>query len=317
MAAMPDPLQLTPELTEITDGLRFPEGPVAMADGSIVLVEMLGPRLTRVARDGTKTTIAEIEGGPNGAAVGPDGAIYLCNNGGCFAPAEFGGMLFPGAFVPERYIGGRIQRVDPHDGTVTDLYTECDGHPLRAPNDLVMDGHGGFWFTDHGIRDHATRKSDLTGIYYAKVDGSAIHEVVFPVEGPNGIGLSPDLDTLYWAETQSGRVLRRSIVSPGELAPAVPLDTSGVLCGLPGMQYLDSLAVDGEGWVCAATLFNGGITAISPDGTQIEHHATGDLMTTNICFGGDDVRTAYVTLSSTGRLVSFPWPRPGLRLAHQ
>jgi gluconolactonase len=64
-------------------------------------------------------------------------------------------------------------------------------------------------------------------------------------------------------------------------------------------------------------LFNGGITAISPDGTQVEHHATGDLMTTNICFGGDDLRTAYVTLSSTGRLVSFPWPRPGLRLAHQ
>ena len=100
MAAMPDPLQLTPELTEITDGLRFPEGPIAMADGSIVLVEMFGPRLTRVAPDGTKTTIAEIEGGPNGAAVGPDGAIYLCNNGGCFAPVEFGGMMFPGAVRP-------------------------------------------------------------------------------------------------------------------------------------------------------------------------------------------------------------------------
>jgi gluconolactonase len=141
--------------------------------------------------------------------------------------------------------------------------------------------------------------------------------VVFPVEGPNGIGLSPDLGTLYWAETQNGRVHRRTVVGLGELAPTIPFDLSGVLCGLPGMQYLDSLAVDGGGWVCAATLFNGGITAISPDGTQIEHHATGDLMTTNICFGGDDLRTAYVTLSSTGRLVSFPWPRPGLRLAHQ
>jgi gluconolactonase len=317
MAVMPDPTQLTPQLTEITDGLRFPEGPIAMPDGSVVLVEMFGPRLTRVAPDGTKTTIAEIEGGPNGAAIGPDGAIYLCNNGGCFAPAEFGGMMFPGAFVPENYLGGRIQRVDPHDGTVTDLYTECDGRPLRAPNDLVMDGHGGFWFTDHGIRDHATRSSDLTAIYYAKADGSEIREVVFPVEGPNGIGLSPDLDTLYWAETTTGRLFKRAVTGPGELAPTMPLDLSGVLCGLPGMQYIDSLAVDGDGWVCAATLLNGGITAVSPDGTQIEHHATGDMMTTNICFGGEDLRTAYVTLSSTGRLVSFPWPRPGLRLAHQ
>lgn len=314
---MPDPTLLTPELTEITDGLRFPEGPIAMPDGSIVLVEMFGPRLTRVAPDGTKSTIAEIAGGPNGAAVGPDGAVYLCNNGGCFTAAEFGGMTFPGAFVPEQYIGGRIQRVDIHTGAVTDLYTECDGHPLRAPNDLVMDGHGGFWFTDHGIRDHAARTSDLTAIYYAKVDGSEIREVVFPVEGPNGIGLSPDLDTLYWAETTVGRLFKRSIVGPGELAPAIPLDLSGVLCGLPGMQYLDSLAVDGEGWVCVATLLNGGITAVSPDGTQVEHHATGDFMTTNICFGGEDLRTAYVTLSGTGRLVSFTWPRPGLRLAHQ
>jgi len=314
---MADVVELTPELTEITDGLRFPEGPIAMPDGSIVLVEMFGPRLTRVAPDGTKTTVAEIEGGPNGAAVGPDGAIYLCNNGGCFEPVEFGGMMFPGPFAPERYIGGRIQRVDVHTGAVSDLYTECDGRPLRAPNDLVMDGHGGFWFTDHGIRNDAARTSDLTGIYYAKVDGSEIREVVFPVEGPNGIGLSPDLDTLYWAETQNGRVHRRTVVGLGELAPTTPFDLSGVLCGLPGMQYLDSLAVDGDGWVCAATLFNGGITAISPDGTQIEHHATGDLMTTNICFGGDDLRTAYVTLSSTGRLASFPWPRQGLRLAHQ
>jgi hypothetical protein len=66
-----------------------------------------------------------------------------------------------------------------------------------------------------------------------------------------------------------------------------------------------------------ATLINGGITAISPDGSEIEFHATDDVITTNICFGGDDLRTAYVTCSSSGRLVSFPWPRPGLRLAHQ
>lgn len=308
---------LTPTLTEVTDGLRFPEGPIAMPDGSIVLVEMFGPRLTRVHPDGTKETIAEIEGGPNGAAIGPDGAVYLCNNGGCFTPVEVAGLMFPGGFDPDRYLGGRIQRVDLHDGTVTDLYTECDGRPLRAPNDLVMDGHGGFWFTDHGIRDHAARTSDLTAIYWARADGTEIREVVFPVEAPNGIGLSPDLDTLYWAETMNGRVARREVTGPGALATPAPLDPGAVLAGLPGYQLLDSLAVDGEGWVCVATLANGGVTAISPDGTQAEHHATGDPLTTNVCFGGDDLRTAYVTLSGTGRLVSFPWPRAGLRLCHQ
>jgi gluconolactonase len=304
------------ELTEITSGLRFPEGPIAMPDGTVVLVEMFGERLTRVHPDGSTETVAEVPGGPNGAAVGPDGAFYLCNNGGAFRPVDLDGLLLPGPFDPARYVGGRIQRVDPHNGAVTDLYTECDGRPLRAPNDLVMDGHGGFWFTDHGIRDHAARTSDLTGIYYARVDGSEIREAVFPVEGPNGIGLSPDGHTLYWAETHTGRVFRRTVASTGQLAPAAPLDTSVLLCGLPGMQLLDSLAVDGAGNVCVATIVNGGITVISADGATIEHLPTGDLLTTNICFGGDDLRTAYITLSGTGRLVSMPWRYDGLRLAH-
>ncbi|MGA9276669.1 SMP-30/gluconolactonase/LRE family protein [Ilumatobacter sp.] len=315
--ASPVVRQFTPELTEIATGLQFPEGPIAMPDGSIVLVEMFGPRLTRIHPDGSRDVIAEIEGGPNGAAVGPDGAIYLCNNGGSFSPVHFGDLTLPGDFDPARYIGGRIQRVDVTTGVVTDLYTQCDGRPFRGPNDLVMDGHGGFWFTDHGIRDRANRTADLTGIYYAHADGTRVTEVVYPTDSPNGIGLSPDNDTVYWAETHTGRVFRREISAPGELVPPNPLDLSIVLYGLPGMQFLDSLAVDGEGWVCVATIYNGGITAISPDGSQVEHYATGDLLTTNICFGGDDLRTAYVTCSSTGTLVSFPWPRPGLRLAHQ
>jgi gluconolactonase len=308
--------EYTPELTEVASGLSFPEGPIWMPDGSVVLVEMFGPRLTRVHLDGSTETIAEIPGGPNGAAVGPDGAIYLCNNGGSFSKVELGDLTLPGGFNRNGYLGGRIQRVDPHDGSVTDLYTECDGHPLRGPNDLVMDGHGGFWFTDHGIRDTSARTADLSGIYYAHADGSGITEAVFPTDSPNGIGLSPDTDTLYWAETHTGRVFERAVSSPGELVPANPLEP-GLLYGFPGYQFLDSLAVDAEGWVCVATIFNGGITAISPDGRRVEHHATGDLLTTNICFGGEDLRTAYVTCSSTGRLVSFPWPRQGLRLAHQ
>ena len=83
---------------------------------------------------------------------------------------------------------------------------------------------------------------------------------------------------------------------------------------------LDSLAVDGEGNVCVATLLNGGITAISADGGRVEHFPTGDPMTTNICFGDDDgsgeYRTAYITLSATGRLVKARWPYRGLRLNH-
>jgi gluconolactonase len=289
--------------TEITTGLQFPEGPVAMPDGSVILTELFASRLTRVAPDGTKTIVAEINGSPNGLAVGPDGALYLCNNGNAFTPLNAGGLMYPGPFDESKYIGGRIQRVDIATGTVTDLYTHCGTTALRAPNDIVFDKQGGFYFTDHGTRSE--RSADRTGIYYAKPDGSFIEEVAFPTDGPNGIGLSPDENTLYWAETHTGRVYQRAITSPGKLAPP---DASTVLCGLPGYQLLDSLAVDGEGNVCVATIVNGGITVISPQG---------DRITTNICFGGPDYQTAFITASTTGRLLAMKWPYKGLKLNYQ
>lgn len=301
----------THQLTQVCDGLRFPEGPVAMADGSVIVTEMFGGCLTRVAPDGTKSTVARIEGLPNGLALGPDGHLYLCNNGGAFTPLDVDGMLYPGEFDPGLYIGGRIQRVDIATGEVTDLYTHCGDVALRAPNDLVFDAHGGFWFTDHGIR-HG-RSADRTGIYYAKADGSHIEEVVFPVDAPNGIGLSPDGSRLYWAETHTGRIYQRPVTAPGKVAP-IGMDLTAVLHGLPGYQLLDSLAVDGDGNVCVATLVNGGITVVSPAGEVVLFVPVDDRITTNICFGGPDHRTAYITASSTGRLLSMEWPFQGHKL---
>jgi gluconolactonase len=311
------PFEIT-NTTEVATGLRFPEGPIAMPDGSVILVEMLAPRITRVHPDGTKDTIVEIVGGPNGAAIGPDGALYICNNGGCFTPLEIGEFLLPGPFDPARYSGGCIQRVDLATGAITNLYTECDGHPLRAPNDLVFDAHGGMWITDHGIHDLGARTADLSGIYYAMADGSSITQVVYPVDSPNGIGLSPDGGRLYWAETYHGRVMQRRVTSPGVVEPVSPGDTSVCLAGLVGYQLLDSLAVDGDGNVCVATLVNGGVTVISPDGAAVQHVPTADPLTTNICFGDDDgsgeYRTAFITLSATGKLIKTTWPNCGLRL---
>lgn len=300
---------------EVASGLRFPEGPIAMPDGSVIVVEMFGPRLTRVFPDGTTATIADIPGGPNGAAIGPDGAVYLCNNGGCFLPVELDGRHYPGPWPKDSYIGGRIQRVDLDTGAVEDLYTECDGWPLRAPNDLVFDEHGGFWFTDHGYADHDARTAHQTGIYYAAADGSAIREAVFPAASPNGIGLSPDGRTLYWAETMNGRLMQRDVVAPGEVSPAL-LPGTDCLHGFGGFQLLDSLAVDGAGNVCVGTLVNGGISVVSPEGELVEFVPVDDMLATNICFGGDDLRTAYITASTTGRLLRTEWPRPGCPLHH-
>jgi gluconolactonase len=305
-------------ITELADGLRFPEGPVVLPDGDLAVCSLREGQLWRVpAAGGPAQVLARTGGSPNGAALGPDGALYVCNSGG-WRWTEMGPMLIPGdheGTQGDGYIGGRIQRVDLASGEVTDLYTECDGNPLKAPNDLVFDATGGFWFTDHG---HMRRRErDRGGVFYAQADGSSIREVIWPMDAPNGVGLSPDGSTLYVAETHTCRLYSWALAGPGQLAnPSPPFGNGGTLVhGAPGGALFDSLAVDGEGNVCVATIGNGGITVISPDGQSVQHAALPDPVVTNLCFGGPDLRTAYVTLSAGGKLVSFEWPRPGLQLA--
>ncbi|MBM3490336.1 MAG: SMP-30/gluconolactonase/LRE family protein [Alphaproteobacteria bacterium] len=301
------------EFREIAAGLRFPEGPVALADGSVLLVEVAGGRLVRVAGDGGKSVVAELGGGANGAAIGPDGRCYVCNNGG-MRFHERDGRLLPG-LAPADFAGGSIQAVDLRTGGVQVLYRECDGHRLNGPNDLVFDRQGGFWFTDNGkVR---RRERDRGAVYYAKADGSLIREAVFPMEAPNGIGLSPDGGRLYVAETSTGRLWVFELAGPGEVrrvAGPVPWERGHLLANPVGYHLFDSLAVDSAGNVCVATIPSG-VLVFSPDGGLLETLPFPDPFTTNLCFGGPDLRTAYVTLSSTGRLVALPWPRPGLRLA--
>ncbi len=301
----------TPEITEITSGLRFPEGPIALPNGDVLVVELMGGCITRVKPDGAKETVATPGGSPNGMAIGPDGALYVCNSGG-WGSHEIMGLTIPDTELPPHYSGGRIERVDIDSGDVKVLYTECDGNKLIGPNDIVFDAQGGMWFTDHARREG--RVQHLGAIYYAQTDGSEIREVVFPSESPNGIGLSPDGNRLYAAETHTGRVYFWDLVAPGEVATTAAGPAGGLLCGLPGLQLFDSLGVDGDGNVVVATLVTGALTVISPAGDVLDQVLTGDPMTTNVCWGGADMKTAYVTCSGTGRLISLPWPRPGLKL---
>ena len=133
----------------ITDGLLFPEGPIAMPDGTVLVVEIARGTLTRVFPDGRKEIVAATGGGPNGAAIGPDGKCYVCNNGGFKWQVEPNGNR-RSIGQSDDYVSGRIERVDLDTGAVEVLYDSCDGRPLKGPNDIVFDRQGGFWFTDLG-----------------------------------------------------------------------------------------------------------------------------------------------------------------------
>ncbi len=286
-----------------------------MPDGSVILVEIEAGRLTRVQPSGAKEIVAEPGGGPNGAAMGADGACYVCNNGGFkWAYDEEPGSMRPVGQADD-YVTGRIERIDIQTGKVETLYDDCNGNRLSGPNDIVFDRKGNMWFTDLGKA--RARDLDRGAIYWAKPDGSEIKEVIQPFTTPNGIGLSPDEKTLYVAETEGGRLFAYDIVGDGEvemLPYPQSLNGGRYITSDTGMRRFDSLALEADGNICVATLFTGGITVASPDGGTVDFLETGDGYTTNICFGGDNLQKAYITLSWQGLLVECDWPRPGLSL---
>lgn len=274
----------------IAEGLGFPEGPVVMADGSVIVVELMSKQVTR-CWNGRKEVVCATGGGPNGLAIGPDGALWLCNNGGLY---ETG----PGT-------EGRIERIDLATGRLERVYDACEGIALEAPNDLVFGADGRLWFTDLGTIG-PTGKA-FGGLYSCLPDGSAITATKRGALSYNGVGLSPDGRHVYVADTFQARLYhydaRVEAQEPGYVATAW------------GPVAFDSLAVTAAGNICVATLFEGGITTITPEGGMTKHPIPGEEHVTNIAFGGEDMRDAYITLSGTGRLVRTRWEEPGLKLA--
>ena len=189
--------------------------------------------VTAIATDGSTRPLASVGGGPNGAAIGPDRALYVANNGG-FLWTERAGCRIPidpatHTNEPPGFTGGWIERIDLATGEVTVLYKECDARPLRGPNDLVFDADGGMWFTDHGKGRHDS--VDRGGLFYAAADGSRIAQLAYPLLGPNGVGLSPEGDRVDVAETHTGRIWEWELAAPGVVTPVPASWASATVVG--------------------------------------------------------------------------------------
>ena len=130
---------------------------------------MRGKTLTRVQPNGDKQVVAQLAGGPNGAAIGPDGRCYIWQQ----RRIRFHeGRLSDAPWAcPARLRGGWIEAVDLKTGQSEVIHRTCGDIQLRGPNDLVFDQHGGFWFTDHG--KIMARQRDRGAVFYASIDGSS------------------------------------------------------------------------------------------------------------------------------------------------
>jgi gluconolactonase len=291
-------------MTILAQGLKFPEAPVCMNDGSVLFVQIEAKQVSRLTPDGKVSLVKQMEGGPNGLAIGPDQALYIANDGGRFSFAQRGEYNFPGA-APAEHVGGSIQRLDLKTGALSTLYETCDGKRLVAPDDLVFDHQGGMWISDIG-----KIKGDA-GIYYALPDGNSIKCVKDGMIAPNGIGLSPDGRQLHVSEAR--QLWTYDISGPGTLGPSTSYNQADH-AKLRERSIADSLKVQADGKVCVCTLLAGGISIIDAAGNT-EFIEFADPMTTNLAFGGTDMRDVWVTLSGTSRIARVRWPYTGLKPA--
>jgi len=301
------------ELAVLGSGLGFTEGPVITSDGAVLVVDIDGGRILRLA-GGEVQVIATPGGGPNGMALETPTSALVANNGG-FLWTEVNGNRIPIDHAthtnePADFDGGWIERVDLASGEVNVLHRECDGRQLRGPNDLVVDEVGGVWFTDHG---KGRRESvDRGGLYYLPPGGDAVVEKAFPLLGANGVGLSPDNRRVYVAETHTGRLWAWDLDGPGEIRTVgggVAIRHGGICLAATPCSF-DSLAVEADGRIAIGAIGDG-IAVVTPDGNELDLFPIPGDTTTNIAFGGTDLRRAVITLSRSGRVIETTWPRPG------
>jgi len=226
-----------------------------------------GKFVMRVGKDGKVEQWAET-GAPNGHKILADGTHLVCES-----------------------VQHAVLLLDANGKTIGKASSECDGKPLRAPNDLTLDPQGGFYFSDPGESDE---KKPNGVVYYVDAKGKT-HLVAERLAFPNGIVLRPGGKELLLGESKRNRILAYEVLSPGKLGPL------RVFAHLPSKQgeqidnQPDGMCLDAEGNLYVAHYGMKQVQVLSPQGKLIRRYPGGNLTTSNVAFGGPNMDQLYIT----------------------
>jgi len=281
---------MSPDPEIVATGIRFAEGPTWCPDGTLVCTSVANGAVLRVHLDsGRVEQVAVVGGGANAAVCASDGGFVVTQNGG-IDYSTTGLRLDP---MPEyRPVAPGIQRVDPQ-GAVTYLLDTG----FLAPNDLVVAADGTLWFTDP---PHYPPPPEPVGrVHTMAPDGTT--QVAFDgFTYCNGIALEPDGTPVV----VEGLGLQRLLPDGGR---EWIVERVGRMTG-------DGFCVDAGGRFYVAVTAAHGVRVFDADGTEVDFlEIPGRGLTTNCCFGGDDLRTLFATDGLPGQIVAWEgMPTPGV-----
>jgi len=299
----PQPVPATAPVPPETEGLpapavsvAFTEGPAAAADGSVYFSDIANNRILRHdPASGRFEVFREPSGRANGLLFDPQGRLLACE-GNEFGPNDG---------------NRRVTRTDLATRTVEVLCDRFEGRRLNSPNDIACTTDGHIFFTDPCYGDRGTMELDHDSVYHIDPDGQVEIAVSQPdIQRPNGIHLSPDQRTLYLVDSCP-------VIGGNRRIWAFDLDQRRRLSGqrsvfdfAPGRGG-DGMAVDQKGMLYVAagisrprgphetTDVPPGIYLITPEGALHGRIPIVEDVLTNVTFGGDDLRTLYITAGKT------------------
>jgi gluconolactonase len=284
------------------EGLSFPEGPVALPDGTWLIVEGGAERgcVTHLSADGKTRRMIRKTGRPNGLAVDWQGAIWV-------AESKMPSLL-------------RLTM----DGKAEVVATGCDGEPFLFPNDLCFGPDGDLYLTDSGvfIDDFAPNnqvRSDYLDVHYdgrvyhVDVVSGKVRKIDSGLQFTNGLAFGPDR-LLYVDETLSGDVSRyrwhdHEIRGPREqFGNAIRPDAP------PGWKGPDGMAFGTDGRLYVAVFGQQDVMVLGPDGSVVDRLPTPGRLPTNVAFALPGARRIHVTEYELGRMEIFQVATDGLPL---